>query len=164
MIQFRQVNFPADFEISLKIIRESFITVADEFHLTPENCPSNPAFIDKDQLNALPTDFRELFLLVFQDKAAGFVGIEKSQKETGVYFIEKVAVLPEFRHKGLGKKIMQFAVEKISKNGGLRASVAIIDENKILKEWYKSLGFQEAEVKKFSHLPFTVCFMNKELG
>jgi len=93
----------------------------------------------------------------------GFVAIEKSQTEAEVYYIEKVSVIPEYRHKGMGKKIMEFARKRILELGGIRASLAIIDENTRLKDWYKTMGFIVTGVKKFNHLPFTVCFMTKEL-
>jgi len=35
--------------------------------------------------------------------------IEKSERTKGTYYIEKVAIHPDYRHKGEGKKIMDFA-------------------------------------------------------
>ncbi len=163
MIEFKPVNFPDDLYKSSKIISDSFITVADEFGLTRSNCPTNPAFIEPLKMDKLLTDYRELYLLYYIQKAVGFVAIEKSQTEADVFYIEKVSVIPEYRHKGMGKKIMEFARERILELGGKRASIAIIDENTRLKDWYKILGFVATGVKKFDHLPFTVCFMAKEL-
>lgn len=42
-------------------------------------------------------------------------------------------------------------------------SIGIINENKVLKQWYSSFGFNETGFKKFPHLPFTVCFMEKKI-
>ena len=36
---------PYELESALRIIRNSFATVADEFHLTKENCPGHTMFI-----------------------------------------------------------------------------------------------------------------------
>ena len=163
MIEFKSVDFPADLGISKIIIRESFATVAEEFKLTMDNCPSNPAFIESDRLLNLPGECRQLFLLYDNKTAKGFVAVEKSLNEPGVYFIEKVAVLPDYRHRGLGKRIISFAQEEIIKSGGYIASIAIINENARLKTWYKSLNFMETRIRKFDHLPFTVCFMKKQL-
>ena len=41
--------------ISLEIIQKSFATVADEFHLTKENCPGHTAFM---ALNKLQNSFK----------------------------------------------------------------------------------------------------------
>ena len=163
MIEFKAVNFPVDLEISTKIIRDAFITVADEFNLNTDNCPTNPAFIEPVILESLLTDFRELYLLCYGKTPVGFVGIEQSPSEERIFFIEKVAVIPEFRHRGLGREIMKFAQNRILEMGGRQASIAIIHENLRLRAWYKTMGFEETGVKKFNHLPFEVCFMAKEL-
>ncbi len=42
-------------------------------------------------------------------------------------------------------------------------SVGLVDENAVLKRWYAALGFRETGKKRFAHLPFTVCFMEKAL-
>lgn len=163
MIEFKAVVFPNDLDTSTRIIRDAFITVADDFGLTPSNCPTNPAFIDPDQMMKLQANFRELYLVSYNENPAGFVAIERSLNEPGVFYIEKVCVLPEFRHRGTGNRIMEFAQKRIKELEGTQASVAIIDENIQLKSWYKGLGFDITGIKKFDHLPFTVCFMKKKL-
>jgi len=45
----------------------------------------------------------------------------------------------------------------------IRASFGIVNEQEVLKSWYKGLGFTEKETRSYPHLPFTVCFMEKEL-
>jgi ribosomal protein S18 acetylase RimI-like enzyme len=35
-------------------------------------------------------------------------------------------------------------------------------ENTRLKRWYEGYGFRETAVKKYPHLPFTVCEMDRE--
>lgn len=42
--------------------------------------------------------------------------------------------------------------------------IGIIEENAVLKEWYKQLGFKHIGIKKFEHLPFTVGFMEMNLN
>jgi hypothetical protein len=41
----REMLSPADISASACIIHEAFGTVTDEFGLTPDNCPANPACI-----------------------------------------------------------------------------------------------------------------------
>ncbi len=163
MIEFKSVVSPSDLDRSMRIIQDAFITVADQFGLTRQNCPTNPAFIDAVKMNNLQTDIREFFLVFYQHHAVGFVAIEKSMNEPGVFFIEKLAVIPEYRHRGIGREIMQFAEKRIKESGGQIASIAIIDEHEFLKDWYKKMGYMVQGNRKFDHLPFTVCFMKKEL-
>ena len=54
----------------------------------------------------------------------------------------------------------KFVFEYVKNRGAKVLSLGMIDEHTILKEWYKELGFREMSVKKFEHLPFTVCFMD----
>lgn len=158
------VFFPQDLEHCLEIIRRSFLTVANDLHLTPQNCPANPAFMTKEKLKNLPADFRELYFICENDLPVGFVAIEKSQSEPGVFYIEKLSVLPEYRHQGYGRKLMEYAEERIEKLEGKKISLGIVDENLLLKQWYLNLGYHQSVQKKFNHLPFTVRFMIKELG
>ncbi len=142
-------------------IRSAFLTVAKEFHLTKENAPTNPAFLEMEALNQMAEKKIELFAVLEEDACIGFVGIEKADDD--LYYMEKLAILPEHRHKGYGRKVMDFVSGYVRDKGGKRISIGIIDENTILKNWYIEYGFQETERKVFKHLPFTVCLMVKSL-
>lgn len=39
-------------------------------------------------------------------------------------------------------------------------TIGILEENKVLKEWYIKNGFVCNGTRKFEHLPFTVGFMS----
>ena len=143
-MEFKKAS-PVIFDECVKVIRNSFITVANHFNLTKENAPINPAFIEIDALNKMYEKNIDMFIVLENDVYIGFVAIEKANNE--IYYMEKLAILPEYRHKGYGKKI----------------SIGIINENDILKKWYLSYGFIETETKVFKHLPFTVCFMEKKI-
>jgi ribosomal protein S18 acetylase RimI-like enzyme len=161
---FKQVFPDDDLSAAVTILRESFGTVALDFGITPENCRSNPAFIDVESLCSQLNGERSFFLLYYNNIPVGSVAIEKSADQAGVFYIERVAVLPEYRHNGLGKELMHFATNRIISLGGRKVSVAIVNENEILKKWYMTQGFMETSIRKFDHLPFTVCFMYKLLG
>ena len=164
MISFKQIKTDSDIDDCVTIIRTAFRTVADEFGITRENVPSNPAFITSDNLKGQITKDRSFYILFNQDSAAGTIAIEKSPNEKDLYIIEKVAILSEYRHQGLGKKLMNFAENQIKALGGNIVSVAIIYENLRLRSWYEQQGYVEHGRKKFDHLPFTVSFLQKHLG
>ncbi len=79
------------------------------------------------------------------------------------FYIEKVAVHPDYRNIGYGQKLMNFATKRIIQLGGKKVSVSLINTNTKLKEWYINQGYVEKQVKKYEHLPFNVCFMDKTL-
>lgn len=143
------------------VIRNSFITVADEFGLTRENAPTNPAFAGADSLFNMKEKGLKLFGAYLEDACIGFVAIEKAQE--GCFYMERLAVLPEYRHNGYGGELMDFVFRHVGKCGGAMVSIALINDNKRLKDWYRNYGFTETGIKTFKHLPFDVCFMHKSV-
>lgn len=155
------VECKGDFEESARVIREAFATVAKEFNITKENAPSNGAFIKADALKTLAEKGIKLFDVWQDGERAGFFAVEDACG--GVFYIEKLAVLPGKRHNGIGRRILDFAVEYIKSLSGEKISIAIVNENAVLKRWYEDYGFTEVRLKEIGHLPFTVCFMELPL-
>lgn len=141
----------------LDVIHRSFSTVADEFSLTPQNCATNGAFMP---ISRLQRDFQNgdlMFGLYESEKLVGFMQIAK--KINGCYELEKLGVLPEYRHRGYGKNMIDFARNKVMELGGNKIHIGIIEENTRLKTWYAANGFIHMGTRIFAHLPFTVGFM-----
>lgn len=55
-----------------------------------------------------------------------------------------------------------FAYCRSTGTGG-SVSIGIINENRVLKNWYIEYRFAETGTRKSSHLPFEVCFLEKEV-
>ena len=159
----KKVTEKDNFKSLAKLLNDSFITVIDDFGITKDNCPSHNAFIDDETLKSKLIVDREFYQLEINGSSIGFIAIEKSKSEKGTFYIEKVAVHPDFRHDGLGKQLMDFATKMIMALGGKRISIGVIDSNTKLKKWYNNQGYIETGVKVFDHLPFNVCFMDKRL-
>jgi len=157
----RELAAPAELAESLDIIRASFQTVADQFGLTRENCRGHTVFITIDELEHMQTRGVRLFGLFSGTEQVGFIAVECS--EGGSFWIEKLAVLPSERHRGWGRKLVMHAIDHIRTKGGDTVCLGMIDEHAVLKDWYKSLGFVEISIRKFAHLPFTVCMMERDL-
>ena len=90
-------------------------------------------------------------------RLVGYVSL--SQENDGVYELHNLAVLPEHRHEGYGKKLLDFCKNKIKALGCNKITIGIIEENTVLKNWYTANGFAHKGTKTFAHLPFTVGFM-----
>lgn len=151
-----QVKEP-ELEHCAQVIRTGFMTVAKDFDLTEENCPTNGAFIKTERLIADMERGHTMYGLQKDDQYVGFLQLEKSTEE--LYQLHKLVVLPQFRHQGLGKVLLDFAKGKVEELGGDSISIGIIEENTILKKWYEAYGFVTTRIHKFEHLPFTVGFM-----
>ncbi len=160
-ITLNEITNENELKNSVRVIRNAFRTVALEFGLTRDNCPTHPSFVTVRQLNELKRKGLKFLGLFLGNRQIGFVAVEKVDES--LYCIEKLAVLPEHRHSGYGKNLMEFSFEYIKVNDGKKVSIGIVEEHTVLKNWYKEMGFKETSTKEFAHLPFTVCFMEKEI-
>ncbi len=145
----------------LNIIHKSFQTVADDMNLTKENCPSHTAFMHLEKLQNQFENGNPMFLYENNNRFIGYFSLSINNNSAE---LNNLSVLPEYRHLGIGKELINYAVD-YSKNtlGVNKIKIGIAEENAILKEWYKSLGFVHTGTRKFEHLPFTVGFMELKL-
>ena len=146
---------------SARVIRDSFRTVAVEFGLTRENSPTHASFTTVTQLRKLKYKDARFFGLFIGKKQVGFAAIEKADDD--LYYLEKLAVLPKYRHCGYGEELVKFTINYVNNENGNRISIGIIDEHTVLKNWYKRLGFKEITKKKFPQFRFTACFMEMDV-
>ena len=111
-----------------------------------------------EQLSRLQSKGLEFFGLFLGSRQIGFVAVEKV--DDTLYYMEKLAVLMEHRHRGHGRELVDFVIQYIKNDGGRILSIGIIDKQMVLKDWYKEIGFREMSTKEFEHLPFIVRFMD----
>ncbi|MBP3330223.1 MAG: GNAT family N-acetyltransferase [Clostridia bacterium] len=156
-----QVEDKEQLNICLEIIRSSFITVAEEFGLTENNCPSHTAFMTIDKLEKQFDEVRPMFLFYKENVPVGYFSLAKCSEIE--WELNNLAVLPAYRHFGIGKAIVDYAIGIVKNYGGNKISIGIIEENTKLKNWYLKLGFKYISTRKFEHLPFTVGFMELEI-
>jgi len=152
-----------DFELDTcaSVIRESFATVAAEYGLTKENCPTNGAFMKTGRLRAQREQGRRQYALTSDGIVIGFAELE--EKTDRVYELQKLAVLPRYRHCGYGKMLLDFAKERAKSWGCVKITIGVIEENIRLKNWYARNGFVHTGTQRFEHLPFVVGYMEYQL-
>jgi diamine N-acetyltransferase len=142
---------------SVEIIRRAFGTVAQEMGITEEATPFFPAFITSERLEEMRKRGAVFFGLFIDGQQAGFVAVEK--ENDGKFYMKRLAVLPEFRHGGYGRDLVDTVIEYVRNKGSQKLHIAIVNGETVLKEWYQGMGFKEVSIQKFEHLPFRVCFM-----
>ena len=143
----------SDLPECLDVIHRSFATVADEFGLTRENCPKHTSFIPLSYLETQMEWGRLMFGLYTDERIIGYMSLSKEDDEA--YELHNLAILPEFRHSGFGKQLLDYAKETVRSLGGSKIKIGIIEESTVLKDWYIANGFEHTGSKKFDHLPFT---------
>lgn len=143
------------------VIRAAFGTVAEAFGLTEENCPTNGAFL-RDAALFEEAAMGTLFYGAFEDgELSGVAALRR--KDGGLFYLEKLAVLPQARGRGLGRALVEHCAEAARRAGGERLSIGVMYENRALVRWYGRAAFVRVGTRTFPHLPFVVCFMERDL-
>ena len=147
----------------MELIRQSFMTVADEFGFTPENAPRFVAFsTDEDRLRyQLDEQHRLMFVYSADDRIVGFYSLligENYDCELG-----SLSVLPGYRHRGIGRALVRHAIETACEAGCTVMKLSIVEENTVLRRWYEALGAVHTGTEKFDFFPFTCGYLEFEL-
>ena len=157
--QIKKENIPE----CAKVIRESFLTVAEEFGITPENAPRFTAFaVTEDRLYwQFDSEHRPMFAYFENDKIVGYYSL--SIVVDGVCELNNLCTLPAYRHNKIGEKLLEHAFEQSKKLGFTKMQLSIIEENKRMRKWYEHHGFTHTGTEKFDFFPFTCGYMEINL-
>ena len=79
----------------------------------------------------------ELYQLTVDGQVVGTGSIVSEDDETGA--IAAVAVVPEYRHRGLGSRISRFLVQRIREKGKTPRLISGYDE---VAQLYRQVGFE----------------------
>ena len=141
------------------VIKESFLTVANEFGFTIENAPRFTAFATTEQRLAwqLNNENRPMYTFIVDGKIVGYYSL--SLQENKECELNNLCVLPQFRHHGIGEKLLLHSFHTAKSLGCLKMNIGIVEENQILKKWYESFGFKHIKTQKFDFFPFTCGYM-----
>ncbi len=147
----------------VNVIRNAFKTVADELGFTRENAPRFTAFATDDTRlkYQMLVEKRPMYVYLHEGKVVGYYSFGIT--ENGNIELNNLAVLPEFRHLGIGEKLVNDASEKVKAFGKDKIEIGIVEENVKLRKWYEKLGFIHTGTKKFDFFPFTCGYMEKRL-
>jgi ribosomal protein S18 acetylase RimI-like enzyme len=149
----------SELEKCASVIRESFATVAKEFNITEEIWPAHVSFTQTGKLQYHWDSGFLMYGYYLNGDIIGYAALDK--KDENIYELRNLAVLPEFRHKGCGKELIDFCVSKARELGGNKIILSIIEENTRLKNWYLQNGFTHTGAKKWEH--FTEGFMEMKI-
>ncbi len=152
-----------DIPACVSVIRQSFQTVAEELGFTEENAPGFTAFATTNERLYYQKDneHRPMYMICEDDRICGYYSLLlQDNKECE---LNNLAVLPEYRHNGIGKKLLEHAIHKAIEMGCEKLNIGIVEENKILRKWYEQNGAVHLETKKYDFFPFTCGYMEVQL-
>ena len=150
-----------DIGVLVNTIRSSFKDVAERFGLTQENAPRHPSNCTEDWIQKDIDRGVSYFVIENEGSPVGCIALELAN--SNICYLERLAVLPNYRRQGFGKALVVHVLSKAKLLGAHRISIGIIAEQTALKNWYKRMGFVEGESKEFPLLPFRVTFMSYEV-
>ena len=87
----------------VSLIKKAFLTVADEFGFTEENAPRFTAFSTTEERLMWHMDGEHRPMYVFEDDGVLCGYYSLLIQENNECELNNVAVLPDYRHKGIGK-------------------------------------------------------------
>lgn len=126
--------------------------------MTEENCPDRGrASLPYEKLQAEFENGVLMFGYYCNDILVGFLGMKLL--EDGVCKLDDIIVLPEYRHNGYGKELLDHCKQTAKKLGAYKVVLGMIDDNKRLRKWYENNGFINIGYKKYDGAPFTVGIM-----
>ena len=146
-----------------RVIKESFMTVAEQFGFTEENAPRFTAFATDEQrlLYHMEGEHRAMFAAEEDGMICGYYSLLAT--ENGGCELSNLAVLPEHRHKGIGGQLLEHSFLTAKKLGCTVMSIGIVEENEVLRKWYEKYGAVHIGAKKFDFFPFTCGYMEKKI-
>lgn len=145
----------------VRVIRESFITVADELGFTAENAPRFTAFATTEERLKwhLLSERRPMYAYYDDGAIVGYYSLLCG----GECELNNLCVLPACRHKGIGAELLGHAFKTARALGCVKLSIGIVEENVVLKKWYEEFGFVHIGTEKLDFFPFTCGYMEKPL-
>ena len=145
----------------VSVIRESFLTVAEEFGLTKANAPRFTAFATtEERLNWQYDEGRPMYVFVNEDeKIIGYYSLNVQENQECE--LDNLCVLPKYRHLQIGEHLFYHALAQAAEANCTKLNLGIVEENKRLRKWYEKLGAKHIGTKKFDFFPFTCVSMEK---
>ena len=145
------------------VIRRSFRTVADQFGFTEENTPGFTAFSVTQEELLRQTEQEQRIMYGYREdgRIIGFYAL--SLHGEAECELHNLCVLPEYRHKEIGRKMLEHAFFTARQNRCTKMHIGIVEENRTLRRWYEQFGFIHTGTEKFDFFPFTCGYMVKDL-
>ena len=144
-------------------IKESFLTVANEFGFTIDNAPRYVAFATTEERlrGQMFGEHRPMYAFYVEDKIVGYYSL--LLQDNNECELNNLCVIPAYRHQGIGEELLKSAFEVAKDLGCETMNIGIVEENKILRKWYETFEFEHLGTQKYDSFPFTCGYMKKSL-
>jgi len=139
MLKIRKFVKGKDEEIWIRIWNEAFKEFEDERAMTMEDMTlreNDPRFSAEG-----------MFIAEWKGEPVGLVNayVDKNREEKKG-FIRDLGVIPNFRRRGIGRKLVETAIESLKERGMEKVEVWATEEMKNSKKLYESMGFKSVRI------------------
>ena len=153
----------ADIPECVNVIRESFLTVGEQFNITPENSPAFTAYATDEAkiLHWMDNQHRPMYGYYDEGRLVGYYNLYlpgENECELG-----SLCVLPEYRHSGIGDALLNDSIARAKDLGCTVMKLSIVEENTVLRKWYEQHGFIHTGTVKYDFFSFTCGYLEKEI-
>lgn len=107
--------------------------------------PSLGDIVIKDHFNKMLNDDNIILLGYYLDEIVGYILIRRTSNNTCL--LDGLYVLEDYRNQGIGKSLINEAINRCKKLNIKYVDINVIEKNEIAKNIYKNLGFNSFEVK-----------------
>ena len=155
-----------DCNVITKILNNAFLAFAEEYGFTKENAPNHLAFIEPNSIKIWLKNGLKMYGYKINKEIIGCIGYSHIREQE--YLIERLAVLPENRNNGIGKKLVEYVEKEIIKINGKITELHVTDKNIKLVNWYKKqeykgIRLEDVNIPGIEKVPFKAYIMRKEL-
>ena len=137
---------PQDLPILKQIMVEAFDGVSIDQRIEQEFGPINGHDWTWRKARHLDIDVDRapsgLTVMEDGDQIVGFISTWQD-KEAGIGYIPNISLIPGYRGRGLGRQLIQFALDQFRKSGLTHAKIETLAQNDLGNHLYTSLGFRE---------------------
>ena len=142
MREIRQVR-QEDIPECVRVIRESFFTVAREFGFTAEKDPKFTAFATTNERLEwhMHTEKRPMYACFVDGKIAGYYSLHI---DGGALELSNLCTLPEYRHRKIGETLMFHAFDRARELGFTEIIIGVVERNERVRRWYEGYGFTKS--------------------
>lgn len=153
----------SDIPECVSVIKDSFLTVANELGFTAESAPRFTAFsVTEDRLLwQMNSEHRPMYAFYDSGNIVGYYSL--MLQENNECELNNLCVLPSYRHRGIGEELLKRAFDEAVKLGCAKINIGIVEENTVLRKWYEAYGFVHIKTEKYDFFPFTCGYMEKSL-
>jgi GNAT superfamily N-acetyltransferase len=153
---------PADSALVARVVRRAFRPQAAILGVNKVDHPYYAAFQTAVKVRERIAEGGQVLVARLGEEAVGTVTYSMGKQHPEDGWIERLAVLPEFRGRKYGEALMAEAEERLRKLGAKKLRLTIVKRFDHLRRFYEKQGYRATETRTFPGVPFEVLFMEKE--